>query len=133
MEFKHIFLMEFNFLFSYLTPLHYAIIENDIETFKCLLNHKNIKIFTCDHLKDNIWHYAAYYGRLEIIKEIASKTTEKVNDYNINHILNLLFSNQTPLMFAVSNKHIDVLNFLNTIDNIDVNIQNNENILFYKF
>lgn len=46
-----------------------------------------------DIYKLNIWHYAAHYGRLEILKEILLKTNEKINDGDKY--------GQTPLMHAV--------------------------------
>lgn len=66
-----------------------------METFKKLFNSENIDIFLPDKVKANIWHYAANYGRLEILKEISSKTHEKINDCNIIKILNdvLILSN----------------------------------------
>lgn len=89
MLFRIIFgLMEFIIIFfSYLVPLHYTIIENDIATFKILFNSKNIKPFIKDKHNQSIWHFAAKYGRFEIIKEIFSKTHEYIDEYDINGIL----------------------------------------------
>lgn len=72
-----------------MTPLHYTIIENDIVTFKYLINAENIKIFLNDNNKTNIWHYAAKYGRIDILNEIYSKTHENINEVDINKVLNI--------------------------------------------
>lgn len=129
MQFKLIFyFMEFLNIFFYLAPLHYSLIENDIETFKILFNSEDIKPFIKDKHNQTIWHFAAKYGRLEIIKEIYNKTHEHIDECDINNICNYIFFYQTPFIQAAMKGYLDVFNFLKDVKEINVNAKDNEDI-----
>lgn len=106
--------------FFYLAPIHYSIIENNLELFKILFNSKTAKPFAKDNHGLTIWHYAAKYGRLEIIQEICSKTHEFINDVD--------YKNQSSLFIAAKNAYVDVFNALLEIKGINVNIKDKTGI-----
>lgn len=62
-----------------------------------------------------IWHYAAKFDRLEILKEISSKTHDHINDCDIYC--------KTPFFDATLKCYIDVFDFLNKIKEVDANIK----------
>ena len=88
------------------TPLYHAVFKGHIEIVNYLLSIKADVTVKSDK-RWNVYHAAASKGYLQILKALIMHNNDYVNDVDKN--------NWTPIYHAVSNGHIEIVNYLLSI------------------
>ena len=98
------------------TPLYHAVSEGHIEIVNYLLKNKaDVTVRTEKGL--NVYHRAANKGSLQILQALIMHNNDYINDVDKQ--------NWTPLYHAVSEGHIEIVNYL-LKNNADVTVKNDQ-------
>ncbi|BET37530.1 hypothetical protein SAP269_01190 [Spiroplasma ixodetis] len=110
--------IDVNFIFHGLSPLHFAIFQNNLEIVKELLNHSKIEI----NKRDNLFFStplskAASKGNLEIVKLLLEKDNSSINYLDKWY--------RSPLHYASRNGYLEIVKLLLNNDS-DVNAKDKD-------
>ena len=97
-----------------LTPLYHAVTKGHIEMVNYLLSNK-ADVSVKNDQGWNVYHSAAYKGNLQILQELIMHNKDYINDVDQY--------NMTPLYHAVSEVHIEIVNYLLS-NKADVSVKN---------
>ena len=99
--------------------------DDNFEKIKSLFENTNINLLYNDKYQRNYFHIACKNGNLEIIKYLLIKTEDIISKYqniSLNNIINKPdYEGNTPFHLACIYNHIELINFLLTIEKIDIN------------
>ena len=98
------------------TPLHYAVSKGHLEIVNYLLsNQADVTVQIDDGW--NVYLMAAYDGNVQIMQALILHNNDYINDVNKK--------NWTPLHYAVSKGHLEIVNYLLS-NKADVTVQNDD-------
>ena len=98
------------------TPLHHAVLKGHLEIVNYLLSNKaDTTVQNGTGL--NVYHVAAYHGNVQIFQALILHNNDYINDVNKK--------NWTPLHYAVSKGHLEIVKYLLS-NKADVTVQTDD-------
>jgi len=97
-------------------PIHAAVEMGNVDIIEMIINEANVYLVTSD--RNNVFHYLAYYGKLEIFPNLI----EKIQSYKISEMINAKNNyGYTPLSIAVMKNDLQMFEALIN-EGADINI-----------